>query len=229
MSNESENSIPASGTPEPVRPPYPPVPPQATSSQPDYAAPDHPAPGQAAPGQAAPPQPTYQQPPAQPPYGGQAPAAQPPYAAQQPPYGAQSPYGAQPQYGAQPAYGAPQYADPTVPAPYPGAPMAGAIAPQYPVYGGPSAYAPPTPGSGVGGMAIAALIVGIVAFIFGWVPFFGLLVAAVGVVLGILALRQPRGKGFGITAVVLSGLAALTGIFMLVVFFVLIPASESQF
>lgn len=78
-------------------------------------------------------------------------------------------------------------------------------------------------------MAIAALIVGIVAFVMGWIPFFGLVVAAVGIVLSILALRQPRGKGFGIAGVILSGLAALTGIGMLLLIFAVIPASQSSF
>ncbi|KDA06890.1 hypothetical protein DC31_07950 [Microbacterium sp. CH12i] len=86
-----------------------------------------------------------------------------------------------------------------------------------------------TPTAGPGGIAIAALIVGIVAFLSGWVPFFGLIVAAAGIVLGVFALRQPRGKGFGITALVLSGLAAITGIFMLVLYFGVIGTSGSYY
>ncbi|WP_417508978.1 hypothetical protein [Microbacterium sp.] len=134
----------------------------------------------------------------------------------QPPYGAQPQYPGQPQYPAQPPYGAqPQY---------PGQPAPG----QYPGYGGPAGY-PQAPNPGVGGLAIAALIVSIVAFLSGWVPFVGLVLAIVGLVLGILALRKPRGKGLGITAIVLSALAALTGIIMLVVTFWFIPAAiESE-
>lgn len=212
MSNEPANENPPQGAPDPeqpVRPPYPP----AQQSQP-------PAPQQGGYQPPAPQQPGAQQP------GTHQPAYQPPPYQQQPPY-QQNPQ--QPPYGAQPPYGTPQYPDLAVPAAYPGAPVGGAIAPQYPGYGGPSAYAQPAPSSGVGGMAIAALVVGIGAFIFGWVPFFGLVVAVVGIVLGVLALRQPRGKGFGITALVLSGLAALSGIFMIVLLFVIIPASENQY
>lgn len=106
----------------------------------------------------------------------------------------------------------------------------GGVPPQYPGYTGPSAYSQPgmPPTSGVGGLAIAALIVGIVAFLSGWVPIVGLVIAIVGIVLGILAVRQPRGKGLGITGIILSGLAALTGIVMLVITFVLIPSAANN-
>lgn len=141
----------------------------------------------------------------QPPYGApQSPYAQP--APQQPPY-------AQPQYGApaQPQYGAPaqpQYPQSQQPygqsQAYPGA------APGYPTYAAPVAG---------GGLAIAALIVGIVAFVTGWVPIFGLLIAIVGIVLGILVVRKPVRRGFGWTAIILSALAALTSIIMIFVVF----------
>lgn len=145
----------------------------------------------------------------QPPYQ---PPAQPPYAAQpaQPPYGA---------YPGQPAPG--QHPGPQAPGQYPGQSAPG----QYPGYGGPV----PTPG--VGGLAISALIVSIIAFLSGWVPIVGLILAIAGLVLGILAVRRPRGKGLGITAIVLSALAAVTGVIMLVLTFVIIPAaieSETQ-
>lgn len=81
-------------------------------------------------------------------------------------------------------YGTPDYPDPIAPVAYPGATgpanMAGApgsMHEQYPGYTGPSPYppAPITASNGPGGMAIAALIVGIAAFVLGWVPFAGLL------------------------------------------------------
>ena len=128
-------------------------------------------------------------------------AASPP---NQPPYAGQP---AQPPYPGQPAQS--PYAG------YPGQPDPG----QYPVYGAPA------PNPGVGGLAIAALIVSIAAFVTGWLPFVGLALAVVGLVLGILALRRPRGKGFGITSVILSALAAITGIIMLVVTFIVVPAA----
>lgn len=113
--------------------------------------------------------------------------------------------------------GTPEYPDPAAPAPYPGV-AAPESTPQYPGYTGPSAYgpAPIAPTSGPGGVAIAALVVGILAFLSGWVPIVGLILAVAGLVLGILALRQPRGKALGITAIVLSGLAAVTGVLVLI-------------
>jgi len=62
-------------------------------------------------------------------------------------------------------------------------------------------------------LAIASMIVGIVAFLSGWVPFWGLLTGIAAVVLGIIALKKPTGKGFSITGIITGGLAALTGIF----------------
>lgn len=166
-----------------------------------------PVPGQpeVPPQQPAPPAPPQQPAPGAPPQGAPA-APQPPYGAPTSPYAQpapqQPPY-AQPQYGgpAQPQYPQQPYAQPQA---YPGA------APAYP------AYAAPVAG---GGLAIAALIVGIVAFVTGWIPIFGLLVAIVGIVLGILVVRKPVRRGFGWTAIGLSALAALTNIIMIVVVF----------
>lgn len=71
---------------------------------------------------------------------------------------------------------------------------------------------PTTQGSG-GGLAIAALVVGIVAFISGWVPFWGLVVGIAAVVLGILGIKKPSDKkGLAIAGLVTGGLGALTGV-----------------
>jgi uncharacterized membrane protein len=63
-----------------------------------------------------------------------------------------------------------------------------------------------------GGLAIAALVVGILAFISGWAPIWGLIVGAGAVVLGILALKKKDNKAFGIVGIVGGGLGALTSI-----------------
>jgi CHASE2 domain-containing sensor protein len=68
--------------------------------------------------------------------------------------------------------------------------------------------------------------VGIAAFIFGWIPFAGLILAVVGIVLGILTLRKPRGKGFGVTGLILSGLAVLTGLMVLFLIFMWLPMAS---
>jgi hypothetical protein len=64
------------------------------------------------------------------------------------------------------------------------------------------------------GLALAALIVGIGAFLVGLVPVFGALVGIVAVVLGVLALRKRQSKGMAIAGIVLGGVGALVSIVM---------------
>jgi hypothetical protein len=78
-------------------------------------------------------------------------------------------------------------------------------------------------------VAIAALVVGGVAFLLGWMIGVGLLLAGVGIVLGILAMRTKPGRTFGVIALVLSGIAALTNIVAIVVFSVVLGGSLSAF
>ena len=59
------------------------------------------------------------------------------------------------------------------------------------------------------GLAIASLVTGIVAFVFGWVLFFGFLVGATAIVLGIIGLKKPGGKGLSIAGIVTGGVGAL--------------------
>jgi hypothetical protein len=141
----------------------------------------------------APPQPpTYQAPAAQPPsYPQQAQAYQPPAPQPYQPAAPQNPpYMAYTQSG----YNAQGY------------PVS-----SYPGYGG--VQQPPS--AGVGGIAIAAIIVSGVAFLGGWIPFIGLIIAVVGLVLSILAIRSGRGRVLGIIGTILSALALLTGAFIL--------------
>jgi len=62
------------------------------------------------------------------------------------------------------------------------------------------------------GLAIAALIVGIIAFLSGLLPFWGFLAGTTAVILGAIALRKPELKGLAITGIVTGGLAVLTNI-----------------
>jgi hypothetical protein len=62
------------------------------------------------------------------------------------------------------------------------------------------------------GLALAALIIGIGAFLFGLVPVFGALVGITGVVLGVLALRKRQSKGLAIAGIILGGIGALSSI-----------------
>ncbi len=90
--------------------------------------------------------------------------------------------------------------EPTQPAPTPV---------EQPASVAPVAAAPPAP---VNGLAVASLVVGLVAFVSGWVPFWGLLTGTAAVVLGILALKRVHGKALAVTGIITGGLAALTGL-----------------
>ncbi len=75
----------------------------------------------------------------------------------------------------------------------------------------------PAPGKASNGLAIAALVLGIVAFCVGWTGPFGLVVAIAALVFGIIALVKKQSKGMGITGIVLGGLALVTAIFVTMV------------
>lgn len=83
------------------------------------------------------------------------------------------------------------------------------------------------PAGPTNGLAIAALIVGIVAFLSGWIPFWGFIVGVAAVVLGILAIKKPGGKGLAIAGLVTGGLGALTGLVFVVMFIIGIVAAGS--
>lgn len=86
----------------------------------------------------------------------------------------------------------------------------------------PAAPGHPQPTNGLG---IAAMILGIIAFIFGWVPFFGFLAGATAVVLGIISLKKPGVKGMGIAGLITGGLAILWSLFITVIFIIAIVAA----
>ena len=62
------------------------------------------------------------------------------------------------------------------------------------------------------GLAIAALIVSIIAFLTGLIPVLGAIIGAAGIALGIMALLKRQSKGMAITALVLSGIAVISSI-----------------
>lgn len=77
----------------------------------------------------------------------------------------------------------------------------------------PSEHPAPAASQAVTGIGIAALVVGIVAFLSGWIVIWGLLVGATAIVLSIIALKKSSAnKGFGITGLILGGIGALTSI-----------------
>lgn len=70
------------------------------------------------------------------------------------------------------------------------------------------------------GLAIAALVTGIVAFLSGLVPFWGLLVGAAAIVLGALGLRRAGGKGMAIAGIVTGAIGALSSIIFSALFII---------
>jgi hypothetical protein len=132
---------------------------------------------------------------------------------QQPIYGASANVPQQPTYGIpvnapQPAvYGAPanvpQQAAYRVPANVPQQPVYGAQQP--PGYGYPPAH-PPT-----NGLAIAALVCGILGFCFA-IP------GLAAIILGAIALRKPGGRGMAIAGLVMGIIVVVVGILLIVVF-----------
>lgn len=159
-------------------------------------------------------QPPYQQPPYQQPQG------QPPYQQGQPPY--QQPQGqSQYQQQEQPPYqqGQPSYN--------------GQSQYQQPQYGGQSQYQQPYNNFNqqpkkVNGMAIGALVCGIVSVMVNCCMVLGILsiiIAIGGIVLGIIALKKTQddktAKIMAIVGLVLSGIGALVAIFSMVGFLAL--------
>jgi hypothetical protein len=70
----------------------------------------------------------------------------------------------------------------------------------------PAAAAPPI-AQPTNGLAVASLVLGILAIVMFWIPFLGWLPVLVGLVLGLVALQQPYGRGMAVTGVVCSSIA----------------------
>jgi hypothetical protein len=80
------------------------------------------------------------------------------------------------------------------------------------------------PAGPANGLAIAALVVGIVAVISGWVPFWGLIAGGAAIVLGILGLKKANGKGMAIAGLVTGAIGAFWSIFTTLITVVAIVA-----
>ncbi len=62
------------------------------------------------------------------------------------------------------------------------------------------------------GLATASLVLGILSLLAVWIPFFGLvawILAPIGLVLGLVALGKPTGRGMAIAGSICSGLGLL--------------------
>lgn len=75
------------------------------------------------------------------------------------------------------------------------------------------------PGNGVG---VAALVVGIIALVVSWIPFLGLGLALIAIVLGIVGLRKARlaggtNRGLSVAGLVLGAIALVIGLLFTIV------------
>lgn len=75
------------------------------------------------------------------------------------------------------------------------------------------------------GLAIASMITGILGLLGAW-AFFGGLPAIAAVILGIIALKKPGGKGMAITGIVTGGLGIVGFLIVLFIYFLAILASS---
>ncbi|MBS3183466.1 PASTA domain-containing protein [Leucobacter manosquensis] len=85
--------------------------------------------------------------------------------------------------------------------------------------------APQRPVVTANGLGIASLVTGGVAFLIGWLPFIGALVALAAIILGVLALRKNQRKWMSVVGVSLGGIALVTSI-AVTIGVGLIPADE---
>lgn len=122
------------------------------------------------------------------------------------------------QAGNQPEPNHAQPAQPPVPPAPPAGQPAAPAAPQAPAPGQPAGYGVPAPQPK--GLAITALILGIVGLIFSWVPVLGLVLGIVAVILGIMALKKMQPKGLGLTGLITGGIAVILGAIWTIMFFV---------
>src|SRR6478735_2332054 len=84
------------------------------------------------------------------------------------------------------------------------------IQPQAPPVG---YYGSPRPSQG---LAITSLVLGIIAFLSGWIPVWGIVVGVVAVILGIAALTKGQPKGMAIAGLITGALGTLASAAMLV-------------
>lgn len=91
-----------------------------------------------------------------------------------------------------------------------GGPSSSAWDPQYP--SPPQMYLQPPGPQPSSALAIISFITSLIAFFFGWIPFLGLFLGALGLGLAIFAVRKPVLRGLAVAAIVLSTIAALTSL-----------------
>lgn len=77
------------------------------------------------------------------------------------------------------------------------------------------------------GLGIAAMVLGILSLVFAWLPFLGLILAALAFIFGLVAIKKP-GRGMAIAGIVTGSVGILLGLLWLVVFMALPSLQRSQ-
>lgn len=135
-------------------------------------------------------------------------------------------------YPPQPAYQQPYPAQPAYQQPYPASDQA--YPQQYPGQPTSLQYGAPVAPSTTNGLAISSLITGIVALLFAFIPFVGVisvLIGAVAVVLGVMAKRKVSevgGGGMATAGIVVGALGALIAIIWLVLTIAVFNAADDN-
>ncbi|PZU37776.1 MAG: hypothetical protein DI573_11025 [Microbacterium sp.] len=87
----------------------------------------------------------------------------------------------------------------------------------------------PSPSRGQAkGLAITALVLGIVAFLTSLIPWLGLAVAVAAVVLGIFALAKRQPKGMAVTGLALGGIALIAALVITVAFSAFVSTASTS-
>lgn len=71
-----------------------------------------------------------------------------------------------------------------------------------------------------GGLAIAGMVVGIIAFVFGWVSFLGFCLGVTAIILSIIALKKKQSKGMSIAGIITGALAIVVNIIVSILFII---------
>jgi hypothetical protein len=94
----------------------------------------------------------------------------------------------------------------------------------------PYAYAaPPQAPTPSGGMAVTALVLGIIAVVSGWIPGWGIFIGLIAVIFGVIALAKKQSKGMAIAGIVTGALGALTSVIVLIFTVVLVNTADDYY
>ena len=79
------------------------------------------------------------------------------------------------------------------------------------------------------GLAVASLVVGVIAFTSGWIPFWGFLSGVAAIILGILSLKKINGKGMAVAGIATGAIAALVSLLISVFFIIALVTNGGLF